>query len=379
MKKASLILAVLMIISVGLFGCANETTGSTTGTSATTTSSSGEFSTFSIGYNNLGQGVPALDNIEEQARYLNEDIVGNNFVVVNDEFTADKLIKDVQSLISSDVDGIMLFAWVPTAILNIADLCEQTKVPFVIFDQIPQDMEVVSQLEDNPYYVGSVGINNAGVGTAMAEYALEKYKSAVILGGAVGDPIHDTRIDAFVETFEAGGGEVLGVTRAQDPSEAAIKAEDLLSAHPDAECIFTLTGDFATGAITALSNKGLDIPILSSDLVADTLNDLKDGKVEIAQGGNIATPIGSILLQNFLDGHPLMAENGKAPYFNAQTLFFVNGEQADAYQMYYYDSFPLSEDQVSGLLYRYNSDVTIDSVKDFLDNFTMDALIAAHE
>ncbi len=363
-RKAIAVLAILMTLSL-LVSC-------NAGSQTTTTTNVAEG--FTIGYNNLGQGVPALDSIEAEGKYVNT-VLGNEFVVVNDEFQADKLQKDIQSLISSGVDGIMLFGWVPTAIPGISDMCEQSKVPFVIFDQIPRDEEMITQLEANPYYVGSVGIDNYTSAENMAKIAAQQYKKALIIGGAVGDIVHDARFEGFTDAFEAAGGTILGTAHCADPSEATTKGEDLLAAHPEAEVIYALTGDFATGMITALENKNLEIPIVASDIVSASLDDINDGKIEVGQGGfYIATSMAAVLLDNYIAGHPIMTEDNKAPYFGNIVLFEVTAEDTSDYRAYFIDGHPFTESQLLGLAFRYNDSVGYLDFMNFIESYSIEML-----
>ncbi|HAL74009.1 MAG TPA: hypothetical protein DCM45_02820 [Clostridiales bacterium] len=370
MNKKRLMVIIAIVAAMALFaGC--------TGTPGTTAPPTDK--TFSVGYNNLGQGVPALDLIEAEGRYVNT-ILGNKFTVVNDEFQADKLQKDIQSLISSGVNGIMLFGWVPTAIPGISDMCQQAKVPFVIFDQIPRDEEQKANLLKNPYYAGSVGIDNTTSAANLAKIAAEKYKTALIIGGAVGDIVHDARFAGFKQAFEAAGGKILGEAHCTDPSEATTKGEDLLAAHPEAECIYALTGDFATGMITALGNKKLEIPIFASDIVAASLADINSGKIEVGQGGcSIATSMAAILLQNYMDGHPIKTTDNQAPYFGNIVLFEVRAKDTADYKKYFVDGNPFTEKQIKSLSYRYNNKVDYKAFMDFIDSYSIDMLNEAHK
>ncbi|MGI6333365.1 MAG: sugar ABC transporter substrate-binding protein [Saccharofermentanales bacterium] len=368
-KKYSIVLIAILVITALIVGCSN----------APGTTAPAKDQVFTIGYNNLGQGVPALDLIEAEGRYVNT-VLGNKFTVVNNEFQADKLQKDIQSLISSGVHGIMLFGWVPTAIPGISDMCQQAKIPFVIFDQIPRDEEQKAYLSKNPYYVGSVGIDNTTSAANIAKIAAEKYKTALIIGGAVGDIVHDARFAGFRQAFEKAGGTILGEAHCSDPSEATAKGEDLLAAHPEAECIYALTGDFATGMITALGNKKLEIPIFASDIVAASLEDINSGKIEVGQGGcSIATSMAAVLLQNYLDGHSIKTPEGQAPYFGNIVLFEVRAKDTADYKKYFVDGNPFTEDQIKSLSYRYNEKVDYSTYMDFIKNYSIDMLNEAHK
>lgn len=336
--------------------------------------------TYVIGYNNWGQGVYALDLIEQKGRYVNE-LYGNQFDAYNDEFKADKLQTDIQNMISSGVDGIMFFGVVDTAILNVANMCADAEVPFVIFDQIPVKEDMIATLEENPFYVGSIGVNNSTMGKNMGELAAsEGNQTALILGGAVGDPVHDMRVAGFTETFEANGGTVLNVGRGTDPSEAVTKMDDLLAANADADCVYALTGDFASGALTALENKGItDMKVYASDVDSITLDNIASGVVEMGDGGSpLCTYLAAIMLQNYLDGHAFQTAEGKAPYINYSPIFFIGAEEAPQYKEYLVNGELMTDNQIMSLTWRYNPDIDFETFETFMTSFSMDTMIAAH-
>jgi hypothetical protein len=81
-------------------------------------------------------------------------------------------------------------------------------------------------------------------------------KTAVIIGGNIGDNNMDQRSQGFREAFEAGGGNVLDEAAAPTlPS--ADKAEDMLSANKDADCLYAMVGDYIPGSLSAIDKLGL--------------------------------------------------------------------------------------------------------------------------
>lgn len=377
MKKVtsltSLLVAGSMLMTL-FSGCGstNQPGGSPTGSQET----GGEGGSFLIAENNWGQGVAALDLIESEARYTVTSL-GGEFQVYNDEFSADKMMTNIQGMLSSGADGIMYFGSVATLIPNVSQMCQQAQVPFVIFDQIPAEEAVLEQLEANPYYVGSVGTDNYAAGANMATRALESgCTKALILGGAMGDPVHDARISGFTETFEAGGGTVAGVARCDSPADGTTKCDDLIAANPDADCIYALTGDYATSALTALNNHSADMKVYASDATANTMQDLKDGKIEVADGGtSIVTTLAGTLLVNYLKGNPIQDADGKAPYLNTIVAFPITAENADDYQTYWLSGNPLTEEQLSALC---QEDTTLADIDTFIAEYSLESIVAGH-
>jgi hypothetical protein len=79
-------------------------------------------------------------------------------------------------------------------------------------------------IADNPYYVGCIDADMVTDGKEVAAMALaDGCKTAVIIGGNIGDNNMDQRSDGFREAFEAGGGTILAEARCTDASECPTK------------------------------------------------------------------------------------------------------------------------------------------------------------
>lgn len=355
------------LIAVSFTGCGSSGGDAKAAGGNEGTSGKGEYS---VSGNIWGQGVNALDIIASEAQYVNES-VGNTFKVYNDNFTADTQASNIQNMASSGSDGMMIFGSVPTLYNTLSSTCKQAKIPFVIFDQIPTDEKVIVNLDKNEYYVGSVGTDNYAAGENVAKKMLESgIKSAFILGGAVGDPVHDARVKGFTEAFEKGGGKLLAAGRCDSPSDAATKGDDMVSANPDAEGIYALTGDYAIGAITALSNHNTKMPIYCSDTTKECIQYIKDGTIAYGDGGSkIVTTLAALLLDNYLNGNIVKDADGIAPYFGTIVPFEITAENADQYSEYFLQGHPMTKDALSKFT---GEGVTYQTFTDFITNFSMD-------
>lgn len=373
-KKLTLLIAFVLVFSLAAAGCSSSTEPAGSAEDET----NGE-SSYTIGYLNWGQGVPILDSFQTQAQFVN-DVLGNTMTVSSDQFTANQQKTNIQNMIAAGVDGI-LFDGVPTTMIpDISAICEAAEMPFAIYDHTPS-VETHKELTSNPYYVASVNLEGINTGASLAELALaDGHKTAIIIGGAVGDSTHDERAQGFTETFEAGGGEVIGVARCIDPSEAATKGEDLVAAHSDADCLYALTGEFVSGPMNAMSNLGIkDMAIYSSCVEEITLGYIESGEVAAGNDGTaIPAAIAALLMQNYLDGSPILDESGKAPFISTNS-FLINKDNAQDYRSVFLDDLPLTEDQVKNLCSRYNDNINYKAFTDFIENMTLDTIIEAHK
>ncbi len=335
--------------------------------------SGGDAGGFKFAGDIVGQGGEALDIIVAEEEFV-FGALGSSFQIYNDNFTADTQGTNIQTMASAGYDGMMIFGWNATLYSTISDAAKSAEVPFVMFDQIPTEESMISQLEENEYYVGSVGVDNFKAGENIANKMLaDGITTSLILGGAVGDVVHDSRAAGFTETFEAGGGTVLGSARCADPSEGTAKEDDLISGNPDAQATYCLTGDFAIAALAALENhSGTEMSIYCSDTTSEVIPHILDGSVVSGDGGSkIATTLAATLLQNYAEGNIIKDENGKAPNFNTIVPFEINGENAELYKEMFLTGHPLTEESVQALV---GPDVTYQNYVDFITDFSWEKI-----
>ena len=351
--------ALCVVMTLALTGCGSSSDGEAT-------------KSYNVTGNIWGQGVNALDIIAKEAEYTQES-VGNKFKIYNDNFTADTQASNFQSMISSGTDGMMVFGSVPTLYSSLSKNCEKAKTPFVFFDQIPTDKKVIKTLNNNKYYLGSVGTDNYAAGENVAKAMLKNgVKTAFTLGGAVGDVVHDARLSGFKDAFTKGGGKLLASGHCDSPSDAATKGDDLIAAHKDADAIYALTGDYSIGVLTAESNHKVDIPVYQSDTTTESIKYIKNGKIVYADGGSkISTTLAGLLLANYLQGNEIRDKSGNAPYFGTIVPFKVTKDIADKYQKKFLEDHPMSKDALKKFV---GKDVSYKTFVDFIDNYSFDSV-----
>jgi ribose transport system substrate-binding protein len=333
---------------------------------------------YTFGYNNFGQGTWVLDLLEKGATYALES-VGMKIRVVNNEFTVDKLIADAQNLIASKVDGLLVWSVADTLYPSFSRLCQDAKVPFVLGERYPPDDNTTDMLRKNPYYVGAIGTPDVTNGEMIARAVLAAgHKSVIIIAAAVGDTVHDNRIKGFTDIFEAGGGKVLGIAHCTDPSEAVQKSNDLLTAYPDVDCLYGLAPSYSIGALNAMEGRGIMVPIYATDVDPLVLKAIREDKILAANGGaaEYCMAFAAMLLVNYLDGHPILDENGQAPMTDGLKTVYVTRDNLDAYEAHWINSYAFSPEEFKKLCWRYNPDVTWKDYVDMIENYSFETRIA---
>jgi ABC-type sugar transport system substrate-binding protein len=369
-RKIALLAAVLLIFSV-ISGCAAKE------------STQGGDKSYYIGVNVWGSGVPVLDAFGDNAIYSLETL-GNTTMRLSDDFTPDKETANVQTFCSAGVDGIALQAAGVTNLPKMAEICMSAKVPFVMFTFIGAEEDREKLEKDNPYYVGCIDADMVTDGKEVAAMALaDGCKTAVIIGGNIGDNNMDQRSQGFTEAFTAGGGTVLQEARCTDASECPTKAEDLLSAYKEADCIYAMVGDYIPGTVSAVEKLGLkgNINIYMSCVDQKSAEYIKDGTIKAGNDGiMLASLIAPTLLQNYLDGHPIKDADGNAPQLQTHP-FKVDQSNVDAYMSVFTTEGiqPVTADMLKNLCYRFNDKVTYQTYVDLMNSgLTLDAILKAN-
>jgi len=363
-KRLALVVAIAMMLVFVLSAC-----GSKDSDDKDATTSSG--SPYNYGVNTWGSGVPILDMFGDVEEWT-IGVMGDKDVRASDDFTADKELQNVQNFISQKVDGIILQAAAASSLPQMAKVCEDANMPFVLSVFIGDDVDALDIQANNKQFVGAINSDMVYDGRILGEQALAAgAKTAVIIGGNIGDNNMDQRIEGFTATFTAGGGKVLAEARCTDASECAAKAEDMLSANKDVDVLYALVGDYVPGSLSAIDNLKLDkIKVLVSCVDKDTADRIKEGKVLLGVDGiSLSSFITPTLMRNWLDGNKILDENGKGPSLKTKP-FVVNADNVDAYvSVFYTDGVqPFTQEMIDNLIVSKNPDANYQTYVDLIEN-----------
>ena len=394
MKKASRIIALMLILVMVLALCAcGESAPAQSASSGSSSSSSSAAAPAAddgvaktnrkIGTNQLMLGAYALDIITTAARQVS-DICGDELIVANDEMNVEKIIADVENFIASDVDAIFWWGLLETNFAVGPQKAEAAGIPIAFPDKIPPEGELTDNIREMKMYAGGVGAADYLAGVNLGNYALELGCTKALIGGAeIGDTTHEPRIEGFTEVFTAGGGQVIegGIYRGGSGADANTAIDNLIAAHPEADCFFGSGGDYALAAVSVCATMGRDdIKVLAVDIGPDLLPYLEDGSLAAGCGAHWVTGMyAMIMLENYLDGGPMLDADGKVGIIRNTQLIVVPANMAKLYEKFWIDEFPYEEEEIKALLYRYNPDVTLADLQKVVDSYSMeDRLIAKY-
>lgn len=339
-------------------------------------------STYRIGFNLWGAGTPVFDLMGDETAYTIE-LYGARGSRASDENQAEKELQNLQNFISAGVDGIVMQCAADPVLPQAAALCKTAGIPFVLptFVGLDEDRAVISA--SNEYYVGSVSADLYLDGYLMGQAAAaDGHRTAVLLGGNIGDSNMELRIDGFTQAFVGeGGGAILNSARCTSPAESQEKANALLSAYPYADCVYAMAGDYTAGAIAAEDALDLVIPVYVSNADKDTVSYIRNGRVAGAAGGNdLASNLAVSLLINYLDGHPIRDKNGTAPELKT-TPFVITQDNVELFNAVFFTegSHALTEEKLKSLAWRFHEDVCYETYVELIEHgLTLEALGADH-
>ncbi|AGB18572.1 sugar ABC transporter substrate-binding protein [Thermoanaerobacterium thermosaccharolyticum] len=376
MRKIFYVLLVIILACTLIFsGCGSSSSSSKI--SSTTTPPSQKDSTtankkLKLGFNNFLKGFYSLDILEKSFK-ATADALNVDTMITNDEGKVEQSVQNVQNMISSGVDGIVFFGISDTLFPVVSQKCREAKIPFVIYDHIPSDksMEILQQ---NPYFVGVVGEHDYDAGYPIGEYAANQgLKKAIVVTGKNTDTTHSARVKGFTDSFTKAGGRVLDVGWGNTTlADALSQTDDLLTAHPDVDCIYATGGDFGSGALQALQkHPNVKAKVFVTDLDPDILTGLKAGTITAANGAHwVNVDFATILLVNYLNNHPLRDSGNKAPVVTVPVLTLPNN-QVSLYQKFWLDNVPFSVTELRNLTAPWNPNVTLNEVKSVISNYSI--------
>lgn len=291
---------------------------------------------FRIGAHTFGSGVYAFDKYKIWQTSVTEAL-GDDYLFISDEFTADKMPTDVQSLIASDVDGIITQNIFDNTTLAIMNMLQEAEMPFVALE-FPADQAIIDTILANPYCCGLTGLYNQEAGKALAERALaDGVTSAIIITEPAGSVNGGERADAFKAAFEAGGGTILGHANCSDYTEALAKGEDLYIANQEVDAIFGASSHCMVGAVSILEKyPDAGLKIYGIGLDEDTLNYVRDNSIVAAYCDQwVYVYFATIILEHALHtGEKFVDADGSVPALRTYGVL-VTPERADLFEKFF--------------------------------------------
>lgn len=328
-----------------------------------------------VGQNIFGYGSVALSTLANNQKYVIE-ANGDTVNEISDDFQTDKMVSDIENLCAAGCDGILMWLVADNMYSSAIEICDRYGVPYAFPDKVPVALK--EQCLADEYFAGAVGPDNAAYGKQAAEYALEKGCSkAIIHMGTPGDPTDTPRVEAFQETFEAGGGEILAVINSATNDVIQADIENTYLANPDVDVIYGTGSDYGIAGANVLQMQGNDTClVVTSGFDTAALEMFEAGQIDYLSGDYwISGTMAAIALENYLDGNPLKDADGNSPWLDAIAPFELtqdNPEDYDALVANFIEQQPYSEEEIVNMNAVNNADFNYDAFVETIEKYSLE-------
>jgi ribose transport system substrate-binding protein len=202
--------------------------------------------------------------------------------------STDEVIGLIEDAMTKQPDAIAVNGSDTAPLIPVLKRVIAADIPLVLFDA-PAD-ELSSQV------AAYIGTDNEAAGRAAGEWLAGKDADGGKVGlisCVAGHPVTKAR----VKGFEAGIGDAFDVVAQGDAGCDRAKGrqvmEDMISAHPELDAVFSTSDSQSLGAAAALEAAGKDLEFVSFDAQPQVVESIKAGKVIDASAGWSAREIGA--------------------------------------------------------------------------------------
>lgn len=223
-----------------------------------------------IGMTQINQTAAFFTQMNEGAQEA-ADEVGCELIIANANNDSARQSNDIENFVTQGVDGLIVVAIDVNGVLPAIDAAQGDGIPVVAIDAELEGVETF------------VGVDNLAAGAEAGEWMVE---NGLVEGRSYGvvnatnSFIQNQRDESFREVIDAAGAEYTQSVNGENVQEtAATAAQDLVTAQPDLDFIYT-TGEPATvGAVAAL-DPNADTKIIGWDLTKEVIAGIDSGLVE---------------------------------------------------------------------------------------------------
>lgn len=316
-------------------------------------------------YSYLNHAAKVLGNVEIQWAF--------------GSFSAAAQIADAENLIAAGVDGIMALTLDDLAMQSIAKVCNDNEVYFQVMFRMPSSDEVKAVLNTYKYYVGYAIEDTVATSTETIHMLAERGIKKIAVGGNQHSATSALRMQGMREGVEKYGLEILAEFNiGSDVSGVQSDVQNILDSYPDVEAIWLMSGSLGMADITAntlrahKNSTGKTVGFVTFDTFEGMSQAFSDGILYGAVGGQAPLCLHALsALYNTMDGHPLSTDKVglKFPF-----LVLSNSEDLEVFEKYYNNTEVQIYDEalVKSMMYRFNNDVTLDTLTQLSDAYSMD-------
>jgi ABC-type sugar transport system substrate-binding protein len=202
--------------------------------------------------------------------------------------STDDVVGLIENAIAKHADAIAVNGSDTKPLLPVLQKVIDAKIPLVLFDAPAESL--------NSQLAAYIGTDNRAGGEAGGEWLKQQLPNGGKLGVILcvaGHPVTTARLDGF----KAGAGpgfKVVATADAQcDPEKGRKAMEDMISAHPGLDAVFSTSDSQSIGAVKALQAAKEDPLFVSFDAQPPVVKDIESGAVVDASVAWSAHEIGA--------------------------------------------------------------------------------------
>lgn len=204
------------------------------------------------------------------------DSVGVETITLDAENSLEKSISLMEELIAKDVDGISVFPISPDQAATLGKMAADAGIPVTFENTAPA-------LEESEY-ISVIAAEYDVIGETAMEYIAETYPGAKVLyvAGAKGGGVYETYQEGIDRSLAELGDaiEIVDIVHGDWETELAMNVTaDAIQSGTKFDVVFANNELMAKGVKNALTDAGLDLPIVSTGGGPDGLKMIKDGEL----------------------------------------------------------------------------------------------------
>lgn len=375
--KKVLSLVIVVVLALGMFGC------SSSDSSSDSEENSSEVSDVKIGVA-IWSTTDALGSMCYEMVSAAAEALSCEVQFETNGFDTDETISNVENLIASGCNAIIVCNSSDSIMPNIVSLCDEAGVYCAQFFRTIDDEDIKEVVEASEYYLGcthedeySTGYN---LGKALAENGCTE---VALISWNHGDTTAEARYSGYIDAFEEYGVNLLAeqweITTAED---ATSTAENFINSYPELEAIVVTggSGEPLQGALTAVENmdKVGEVAVVSTDFLEDMDSYFENGELLAMSGGHFCDPLFSFLLcYNVIEGGYSLDD---MPVEIVDNMIFVSSlEDVENYQEWFEgDVLPYTEEEIQNLACTFNEDTTLDDLIAAAESLSLEDVMSRH-
>lgn len=254
----SMIMVLMMTVSFVACGTASNTTGSATpAATENNTSIPAESSQeptkkggYKIAFCDTSQNetwrVQMLAEFEQAAEKMKSEGIISEYYFTNADTDASKQISDVRDMIAKGVDGILIAASSPTAVIPVVEEAMEAGIKVVNFNSLLDSDNVTAKVYQSDVEFGRICAQ-------FVADSIDGKGNIIVLNGVAGNSVSNARWEGAENVFSKYPDiKIVGESYAGwEYGKGKAAVESLLSANPDIDAVWSQGGAMTQGAIDA--------------------------------------------------------------------------------------------------------------------------------